>query len=349
MSDFSQIDKNFRLEKVENRELRFYNCLASPFQVYGLILPTQTEPRFLRLPQEIADGVSKGVSGLACHTTGGRVRFRTDSKIIAVRVKMCRITKLPHFSLTGSAGLDLYADDVYCDTFVPPYDIQDGFTSVKARKDSLLRTVTIHFPLYSGVTSLEIGLEPGCRLLEAPEYKVTTPVVYYGSSVTQGACASRPGCSYQNALSRRLNCDHVNLGFSGSAKAEDTMIAYLAGLEMSAFVMDYDFNAPDAAHLQATHGKLYRAIRAAHPGIPIVMASQLQDELSQEQARRRDIIRATYEAARAAGDDRVWFLDGQKVLAQFGGNCGMADDAHPNDLGFACMAKAVGDILEPLL
>ncbi len=349
MSDFSKIDKNFKVETVNDKALTFYNCLEAPFKVYGLILPTQEEPRFMRLPQAVADRVSKGVSGLACHTAGGRVRFATDSKTVAIRVKMCRITRLPHFSLTGSAGLDLYSQDGYCNTFVPPQEMEDGFTTAVVRKEEGLKNLTIHFPLYSGVTSLEIGLEPGCTLLEAPEYRITTPVVYYGSSVTQGACASRPGCSYENAITRRLECDHVNLGFSGSAMAEDEMIKYLAGLKMSAFVQDYDHNAPDPAHLEKTHYKLYKAIREAHPSLPIILISQLQDRLNAEKAQRREIIRETFEKARAAGDNNVWFLDGTQVMAQFGSGCGMTDTAHPNDLGFACMAKAVGDILEKVL
>lgn len=349
MSDFTKIDKNFKVETVNDKALTFYNCLEAPFKVYGLIPPTEDHPYFLRLPQEVADSVSPSVGRLASHTTGGRVRFSTDSKIIAVRVKMHNVTKLSQFALTGSAGLDLYSDDGYCDTFAPPYDLEDGFTAVKVRKEQGFNTFTVHFPLYSGVNSLEIGLEPGCALQEAPEYKVTTPVVYYGSSVTQGACASRPGCSYENAISRRLSCDHVNLGFSGSAMAEDAMIEYLAGLPMSAFVQDYDHNAPDPEHLEKTHYKLYKAVRDANPELPIILISQLQDRLTPEKARRREIIRETFETAKAAGDEKVWFLDGQQIMAQFGAGCGMTDSAHPNDLGFACMAKAVGDILENVL
>ena len=86
-------------------------------------------------------------------------------------------------------------------------------------------------------------------LKDAPEYRIKKPVVYYGSSITQGGCASKPGSSYESILSRRFDCDYINLGFSGTAKGEDEIVDYIKGLEMSVFVMDYDHNAPTTEHL----------------------------------------------------------------------------------------------------
>lgn len=97
-----------------------------------------------------------------------------------------------------------------------------------------MRTFSIHMPLYGGVKELQVGLDRSADLLPAPPYAIDKPVVYYGSSITQGGCASRPGCSYQAILSRTLQRDHVDLGFSASARGESVMAQYVAGVAMSA-------------------------------------------------------------------------------------------------------------------
>ena len=134
-------------------------------------------------------------------------------------------------------------------TFVPKVKIADGYESVIDLGETKMRQITINFPLYSAVSSLEIGLQETAVVESPTPYRVETPVVFYGSSITQGGCASRPGNCYTAVLSRRLDFDHVNLGFSGSGKAEQEMADYIAGLDMSVFVYDYDHNAPNLAHL----------------------------------------------------------------------------------------------------
>ena len=89
------------------------------------------------------------------------------------------------------------------------------------------KLVTLNFPCYGRLCELFVGLDEGATLNEAPEYKYVRPVVYYGSSITQGGCASRPGMSYEAIISRNFNYDYINLGFSGNAKAEDEMIEYI--------------------------------------------------------------------------------------------------------------------------
>jgi hypothetical protein len=133
--------------------------------------------------------------------------------------------------------------------------MQDGYESVIRFETRRKREITINFPLYSSVSALYIGLEENAVVEPSAGYKNKKPMVFYGSSITQGACASRPGNSYANIVSRTLGIDHINLGFSGNAKGEQTMADYIASLDMSVFVYDYDYNAPDPEHLQNTHQK----------------------------------------------------------------------------------------------
>lgn len=346
MRSIEKLDQNFAVRTDIGEELHFYSCLDAPFRVYGLMASGQG---FIRMPEDIAKNVNENVSVLFRNTAGGRVRFRTDSPRIAIRAKMANIGRMPHFALTGSAGFDLYGDGRFLGTFVPPCTIEDGYESALALFGIRQREITIHFPLYSDVISLEIGLCAGASLLPADEYRTEKPVVYYGSSITQGGCASRPGNCYENIISRRLGCDHINLGFSGGARGEEVIASYIAGLSMSAFVYDYDHNAPSPEHLRNTHSRMFQIIRDQNPRLPVVMVSRPQPNPTGEEYERLGIITATWQKALESGDRNVYFVDGTMMLHQFGGDGGTVDACHPNDLGFMCMANAIGAVLEKIL
>ena len=333
-----RIDKNFATAKPEHARTVFHDVREAPFRVCGL---TRDDRGYCRMAPETAAAVSDSVAWLNKHTAGGRVRFRTDADRVGLRASMRDVTAMPHFALTGSAGFDLYADGVYRGTFVPPMDLKDGYQAEVQLAPGGMREITVHFPLYSGVTRLELGLPEGSALEPARDYEITAPVVYYGSSITQGGCASRPGNAYESILSRLLSCDHVNLGFSGSAKGETRMAEYIAGLEMSAFVLDYDHNAPTPEHLERTHEAFFRIIREARPDLPVFLLSRPQPVPNEEELLRRDIVRRTWETAVRSGDRNVYFLDGTAMLRAFGGDSGTVDGCHPNDLGFYCMAQAL--------
>lgn len=349
MKALTETDKKFVPGTVEERTYLFRDCLEDPFRIYGLILPNEEDPFFTRMPRKVAETVSKDVLQLCPCTAGGRIRFQTDSATVAIRVKIHSHFKGDHFPLTGTAGVDLYADGAYRGTFRPTLKLEDSYEGWVDLRGKQMREILLHMPLYAGVISLEIGVEPGSELLPGGEYKYQTPVVYYGSSITQGGCASRPGNSYQNNISRRYDCDFINLGFSGSAKAEETMIDYLISLPMSIFVMDYDHNAPTPEYLEETHYKMYRRFRDARPDVPIVMASMPKVTATVNSVRRRAVILDTIAKAKAAGDENVYFVDGKEMMAMFGDDGGLVDDCHPNDLGFLCMARAFGEVIGKLL
>ena len=347
MSRVEDADKNLKVEtKIEQEGLKFYNALSEPFKIYGIYME---DGKFRRLPEKVAESVSNGVWILHANTAGGRVRFRTNSSYVAINVKMGEIGKMPHFPLAGSAGFDVYRNDgngeEYVRTLIPPFGVEDGYESLISFDDEVMRDVTINFPLYSEVEELYIGLDENA-VVEAPTpYIDKKPMVYYGSSITQGGCASRPGNCYQGYICRTFNCDYINLGFSGNAKAEDNMIDYIKKLDMSIFVYDYDHNAPSVEHLKNTHEKMFKAIREAHPDIPIILMSAPIWNPSGDWKERRDIVEQTYKNALAAGDKNVYFVDG-KALMSLCENNGTVDNCHPTDLGFYSMARVLAFMIE---
>lgn len=352
MKTIEQIDKNFAIPSdFEMEDMSFFDVLNKPFKIYGLM--HDKDGCFMRMDEKTAKSVSEGVYALFRNTAGGRVRFRTNSNKIAISAQYNSIGRMSHFALCGSAGFDMYVDSKYTATFRPPYDIEGKFESVQETDSTVMKEIEINFPLYSGVDKLLIGVEKGSILEEGKEYKIKKPVVYYGSSITQGGCASRPGNAYQAIISRFLDCDFVNLGFSGNAKGEDEIAKYISRLDMSAFVYDYDHNASEVAHLAKTHEPMFIKIREKNPTLPIIMLSRTDtaryDAIKEYTRERRHIIMDTYINALNRGDKNVYFIDGEKIFDIFGGDSCTVDGIHPNDLGFMCMAKVIGNELKKVL
>lgn len=341
-------------ENITETDVRYYNVKEEPFRVYGLY-QYKTESEFKRMPDEVAERVSRGVVSLYRNTAGGRVRFATDSDYIIVRAHMPKVQHFDHMPLTGTSGFDLYEDcpdsgeSFFVGLFRPPVKMTDGFVAViHLHKERKLRYFTLNFPLYNDVSSLEIGVREDAVLGEGMPYRNRKPIVFYGSSITQGGCASRPGNCYISLVCRRMNLDYINLGFSGSGKAEEAMVDYLADLDMSCFVSDYDHNAPNAEYLRKTHAAMYQKIRRKNPDIPYVMISRPDFAgygRHEEASARRDVVMDTFRYARAQGDTLVRYLDGESFFSGTYRDACTVDTTHPNDLGFMYMAEKVFSVL----
>lgn len=338
MQDISKIDKNFAINATVQKDgLCFYDVKNPPFRVYGLLFEGG---KFRRMPEAIAANISDGVYRLHSCTAGGRVRFRTNSKRIAIQVKLARMGSGIQQPLLGSSGFDLYVGNDHKKSFPPPAGTTDGYESVAEFLTAEDREITIHFPLYCEVHDLLIGIDEGAILGSAFPYHTEKPIVFYGSSITQGGCASRPGNTYQSILCRAIDANHINLGFSGSAKGEPAMVEYIKGLDMSAFVLDYDHNAPTVEHLAQTHYAIYAAIRESHPDIPIILLPRPKYQLGGSEPARYQVVQDSYEKAKAQGDENVYILSGKQLMA-LAGHEGTVDSIHPNDLGFFSMAQAL--------
>jgi len=253
-------------------------------------------------------------------------------------------------SILGMSGFDLYAtvngQETFVGSFVPPFDMKTGYEAVIPVSGELY-DYTINMPNYAGVYSIEIGVESDAALQEAAAYKTDKAIYFYGSSVTQGASPSRPGLAYENIVSRALGADFVNLGFSGSCRAEQAMIDYLVSMvdKMEVFVYDYDHNANSDAHYAETHERLFLALREAAPDLPILIMTR--PNAGQTGSSRYKTAKQTYDNAIARGDENVYFLSGDD-LTEFSGREVSVDGTHPNDIGFYSMALKVIEVLEPI-
>ncbi len=345
MKSAGEIDKNFQIEKkVLRNDLVYYDATA--FDVYGV---QYADGLYRRMPDEYARTVSENVGIIAKECAGGRVRFATDSPFVAIFVKYAAVAKVPNYSFTATMGFDLYAGKRYIGAFVPALDTMDEYEGILDIRDlDGVQTYTLNLPICSQIQEIRIGVKAGSVITNAPKYTMQTPVVFYGSSVTQGACASRPGNTYENMLSRAFDCDYVNLGFWGNALGEERMAEYIAKMNASLFVYDYDYNAPNVEHLQATHEKMFKIIRAAQPNLPIIMLSAPICYPSKVDRERENVIKTTYENALAGGDKNVAFLSGAEMISSVADRA-LADNIHPADVGFAAIAEQIGEKMKQMI
>ncbi len=359
MPRIEETDRNFLIkDSIGDKDIVFRNALSDEVDLYGLL----SETPFRRIPEKIAFGASVGVGVHNKSSAGGRVRFMTASLDVAIRAHYPEPGYMAHMPLSGKAGFDMYEyvnGEYSCiGHFIPPTDLKNTFETIATFSEKRMRDITINFPAYTEVSELFIGVSPDATLKKGGKYINDKPVIFYGSSITQGGCSTRPGTNYQNMISRRFNLDYRNLGFSGNAKGEPIMADYIAEQEMCMFVMDYDHNAPSPEELKNTHESMFLKVREKHPDMPIVIVTKTDipktEYWKNYYSECREIIRTTYNNAIAHGDKNVAFIDGSKIFDEvkcFGINpdCCTVDGCHPNDLGFAAMAKVIGDEIGRML
>ena len=322
--------------------------------VFGLY-NYRTEQTFKRMPTAVAETVNDRVRHLHTNPAGGRVRFKTDSKKLAIKAEYPRLTPRSILTAQTSMGFDIYLrkDGVFTfhTALYPPIDMTDGYEKCMHLGEGE-HEVEIYMPLYNDLDSMYIGIEEGATLEATAPYTHSVPILYYGSSITQGASASRPGNAYSAIVERRLDADFINLGFASGALGEKAMADYIASLSFSAFVCDYDYNAPSAEHLEATHFPLYQTIRASHPDTPILLITKpilLAYSDNADNDRRRRIIYETYRRAEAAGDRNIYLLDGKEMFAPYEAGMACADGVHPGDFGMWVMAENIVRVLKNAL
>ena len=179
--------------------------------------------------------------------------------------------------------------------------------------------------------------------------------MFYGTSITQGGCASRAGMSYEAILCRALNLDFVNLGFSGNGKGEKEMAEALAEIDASCFVLDFMANNQLPEDLEAVYEPFVRTLRQKYPSLPIILVTQIyaisESPLlggKENMEAKRDIVRKTAAKLIAEGDKNLVLVEGHSLLGpELAG--GLVDGVHPNDLGFQAMADRLSPILAQML
>ena len=349
----TELNKGLLPENPVDRDLIWIDAAEPVFTTHGVFYD-ESQGQYVRMPQNVADATSDMVSALNRSTSGGRIKFRTNSKCIAIHAVMFDNDEVHHVCQMEH-GFDLctqnsfYPRSTFAYSLVPGGTMRRSFSATYGTGGEMA-DFTLHLPTNGKVYKLYIGLTPDSEVEIPTPYKYEKPVVFYGSSITQGSCASRPANIYEAVISRHLDTDFVDLGFGGSCLGEDAVVNYIAGLDMSVFVCDFDHNAPSAEYLKEKHLPIYRTVRAKHPDLPIVFvtAPNIMPDYTWH-IPRREVIRKTYDTAIAEGDSNVYFIDGETFFDIEDRDMCTVDTCHPNDLGMYLMAKKMIPVLDGIL
>ena len=318
---------------------------------------TDTKSYFDRLPAKAEGVVRDPVWSLSRNSAGMCVRFVTDATAIHARWTL-RSTNLalPHMPATGVSGLDLYAKNASGQWRWLGVGRPTQQTNQQALASNLppgQREYLLYLPLYNGVESVQIGLSQQASLSPAAPRPQSKPIVFYGTSITQGGCASRPGMAYAAILGRWLDRPAINLGFSGNGKMEPEVAKLLAELDPCVYVINCLPNMT-AAEVTERVEPLVKIVRQARPATPIVLcedrtysnawllgASRTRNDTS------RAALKAAYERLQSAGVAGLHYLPGETQLSDDREDT--VDGSHPTDLGFVHMAEAMLPVLKPLI
>jgi hypothetical protein len=350
-----QLDKNFAPTEVSDGQ-HWHDIRNLEIEGRGW---DDTAGFFDRLPARAKGNVRDVLWDLSQHSAGICARFVTDATTLSARWTLrFPALAMDHMPATGVSGLDLYTKHkgewIWAGTGRPKEFPTNSVTLAdqltKGRREFLL-----YLPLYNGIESVSIGLPPDAKLFPVPRRtgNARKGVVFYGTSIVQGGCASRAGMGYPEIIGRTLNCQTINLGFSGNGWMDMEIAHLLSELNPAMYVIDCVPNMT-AAHVNERAEVFLRTLRHARPKLPILLVEAARPQRAMWQVPNV----SAYTAANAAlaecyrrmttlGDRNLFYLRGEKLLGN--DNLGTVDGVHPTDLGFTRIAAAVGRAVGKLL
>lgn len=308
-----------------------------------------------RLPAKAEGIVREPVWKLQRKSSGICARFVTDSKEIRARWTLTSAElDMTHMPASGVSGVDLYGRDeagTWRWVGATRPENQQAETTIVSGLDGAKREYLLYLPLYNGVTSVEVGLPKGASFAAGPARPEgrKKPIVFYGTSITQGGCASRAGMTHAAQLGRRLDRPFINLGFSGNGRMDLELAPIFGELDAALFVIDCLPNMGANAVTKKTV-PFVTALREARPGVPILLVEDrsftntpFRRSRRQHHEASRRALRLGFEKLIAGGMERLHYLEGANLLGHDGE--ATVDGSHPTDLGFVRQA----DVFEPRL
>ncbi len=322
-----------------------------------------TESTFDRLPVKAKNTVRPEVWDLGKQSAGLYIRFTTDAREIIVRYKVTDDFSFPHMPSTGVSGIDLYAKDKNKDwhwSSAGSYKFGDTvtyrFEYLDVPRD--IEEFRLYLPLYNQPQWLEIGVPGGNSFTFLP-VEAKKPVIIYGSSIAQGACATRPGLGWTNILNRIIDRPVINLGFSGNGTLDEAVIDLINELDPAVIVLDCLPNLVDTARfpyddLKRRIAMSLQKCRAKHPGVPVLLIEHAGGLPGSDlDANRRNRYNNVNIAFRKITDG-MSEKDLQNVYILRADDIGLhiestVDGSHPNDLGMMQYAEACAKVLQKIL
>ncbi len=297
------------------------------------------ENRYDRLPLSYKEIVRKPVWELSKASAGMSIRFLSNSTSISVKWTVLNNNKMNHMAETGIKGVDLYFNNMgnwqYLNT-ARPSDIENEYMLIKDMSDEL-REFKMFLPLYDGVESIEVGIDSN-SVIERPLKKNRRSIIFYGTSITQGGCASRPGMAHTNIISRKLNIDCINFGFSGNGRMEQPINNLISEFNPLFYVIEC---LPNMIAEQVTNSTipLVKTIQEKRPETPIIFVenflyeSVALDEKEEALVKEKNAaLKTEYIKMIEGGFKNVFYISTENATGE--DHEGTVDGVHFTDLGF---------------
>ncbi len=344
-------------EDIEISGIKFYDAAA--FQILGTY---HNEPNFNRIADIHKSTVRREVWDLSQNSAGISVGFTTDSPVIYVKWKLKNGLHRASMSEVGAKGVDLYAFDDGNWRFVNsgfPYNDHLNHALLIRGMPATSRQYLLNLPLYANVEFLEIGIENNSRITAGDVVLKDEPIIFYGTSITQGGDASRPGMAYPSLIGRRFNTQVINLGFNGNGKFEKAVGDIICGTAAQAIVLDCATNT-DAEGIRKNALNLIRQIRNCHPDTPVFILESITREnswLNLADVKTAEgikfikaqnaVLKTVYDQTQELRLNGIYYLQTDSLIGL--DHEATVDGTHLSDLGHYRMATIVGNALENLI
>lgn len=336
----------------QDMEVRYYS--ASDIGVQGTSEEV-TSDKYHRIDSVIGEGLSDRLQELSSNTAGLYVEFKTSSTFIDLKWELDSYKVLPNMTPLAVNGFDLYglknASWQYVASGVPKGTINK--VRVIDHMDTSKKTFRLYFPLYSGVKALQIGVEPDVGLTPIKRTHRKPRIAVYGSSIVQGASASRPGMAYPAILGRSLEAEVYNFGFSGSAKMEQEMAEVIKKVAVDVFILDCVPNS-SVKQVEQRTVPFVEKLRAAQPKVPILMVESVFREsgnwnldLGKKVSNQNKAFRVAHKELLKKNFTGLYYISSDALIGR--DHEATTDGVHFSDLGHYRMAETVSKTLKEIL
>jgi len=311
------------------------------FILEGTDIPASLkENMYDRLPASYKEIVREPVWDLSKNSAGLSIRFLSNSSVITAKWELLNNISMDHMPDTGIKGVDLYYKNnnewQYINTGRPM-----GFNNEYRLVDNMdneLREYKIFLPLYDGLKNIEIGID-NSSFIRKPRKSEKKPIIFYGTSITQGACASRPGMAHTNIISRKLDRNVINFGFSGNGRMEQPISELISESDPTFYVIECMPNMYPSDMVTSNTIPLVDTIRNKHPNTPIILVdlftsplTVLNNNADKGTYEMNNALKTEYEKMISNGYDNIIYLESSNALGyDFEGT---VDAVHFTDLGF---------------
>jgi hypothetical protein len=325
-------------------------------QLFTIIGKYHNESNYVRFPQIYQTKLRKEIWELGQHSAGISIRFCTNSSKIIVRWTVKEDNTMDHMPATGIKGIDLYAflDGHWKYVNTGRVKGKDNEYTFLESADNIYREYLLNLPLYDGIETLSIGINSNAEISRPKEdYLIAKkPVVYYGSSIAQGGCASRPGMAYTNILERKLDRSFINMGFSGNGTFDQSVGEAMCEIDAALYVIDCNPNTKTELIYERAV-ELVNQLKKCRPEVPVLLVEGFyyenglgKPEDSVAEKKRLELRRA-YKVLQESGIQQIYYQKGDGMIGS--DHEGTVDGVHLSDLGMLRFAEAIQPIIEKIL